>query len=338
MMKNRFTNAGVNAIIILAAWLLIPMSLHAESWQEISASAFTNAEIVWQVPSNALPQTLWVYRRLLPRVFAASVISNAVVLGSLEKRGFPKSSTNDFFISQEVSPDWPAPIPTLLGIVPKDAYLYFSIPSYAPLVAQNTPDDKTILLLAIKDALLLGLSQKELTRNNFYTHWSGTEASGSIFGRGVFFPRQLEGISFFSAASNGDGAEGFSIEFGEHGKIQAFSVRWSDLQHYKSERIATTGELTRCIRAHKAIVMPNFKDNDFAWLKSLTKAKRLTIIKITPYYGEGIFGEIQANDIPCQYATPFVELEAVADIGDAHIPVKIVSPILSPEVARLLKL
>jgi hypothetical protein len=313
------------------------MGLYAQSWQDVSASAFTNAEIVWQVPSNALPKTMWVYHRLLPHVFPASVISNAVVLGSLQKRGFPKPSTNDFFISQEEPPNWPAPIPTLFGILPKDAYMYFSGATFTPVLTTDIPDDETIKTLARGYAPRLGIPSAQLTHGKFRNHMGDDESATTIFGRSVFFPRQLDGIDFFSADDSGDSAEGFSIEFGSHANVQAFSVRWSDLQRYKNERIASEGDITRCILAHKAIVMPNLKSNDFAWLKSLAKARRLTVLKSTPYYGEGMFGNVPADDKPSEYAVPFVELEAVADIGDAHIPVKIISPILSAEVARLLK-
>ena len=335
-MKCRFTGAVVNAVIILTVWLLIPMGLHAETWQDVSASTFTNTEIVWQVPSNALPKTLWVYHRLLPHVFAASVISNAVVLGSLEKRGFPKPSTNDFFISQEVPPDWPAPVPTLLGIVPKDAYLYYSVASYAPLSPQDIPNDKAIMSLARQDAPRLNLTPAELTQSRIYTHWSDTDASRSVCGRGVFFPRQLDGISFFSADDNGDGAEGFSIEFGGHGKVQAFSVRWSEVEHYKNERTASLDEITRCIRAHKTIVMPNFQPDDFIQLRNLAATKKLTITKVTPYYGEGLFGDVPTNDVPYGFATPFAKLDAVADFGTSNVTVRLLSPIIASEANRLL--
>ena len=338
MMKNLFTQAGVNAVIILVAWLLIPKCLHAESWQTVSASAFTNAEIVWQVPSNALPKTLWVYRRLLPHVFPASVISNAIVLGSLQKHGIPRPSTNDFYILQEVPPNWPGPIGTLFGMLPKDAYMYFSGAGFALVPARDIPDDETVRALARSYAPRLGVASVELSHGKFHNHMGDDETGTTIFGRSVFFPRQLDGIDFFSADGSGDSAEGFAMEFGSHAKVQAFSVRWSDMQHYKNERIASAGEISRCILAHKAIVMPNFKPDDFAMLKGLAAASKLTILKITPYYGEGMFGEIQTNDVPCEYATPFAELQAIADVGDKHVPVKILSPILSVEVAKLLKL
>jgi hypothetical protein len=310
---------------------------HAQGWQDVSASAFTNAQIVWQVPSNALPKTLWVYRRLLPHVFSASVISNAIVLGSLEKHGIPRPSTNDFYILPEVPPNWPGSIAPLFGMLPKDAYMYFSGTGFAAVSAKELPDDETIKTLTRCYAPRLGVGSAELTHATLHYHLGDDDSAPTIFGRSVFFPRQLDGIDFFSADGSGDSAEGFSMEFGAHGKLQAFSVRWSDMQHYKNERIASVGDLTRCILAHKAIVMPNFRPDDFAMLKELARASKLTILKITSYYGEGVFGEVPTNDVPCEYAKPFAELEAVADIGDKHVTVKILSPILSAEVARLLK-
>jgi hypothetical protein len=324
----------------LAAFLTTAFcaSADAQSWQELSSNLFTNAEIVWQAPTNALPKNLWVYHRLLPHIFPATVISNAVVLGSLQKRGFPKPSTNDFFILQEVPPDWPAPIPTLLGIRPADANLYFSIANFAPVSQKEIPDDETIIKLARKYAPQLGLDPAKFAQEKIYNHSCDTDqAANAVCGRGVFFSRQFDGISFFSAADDGESAEGFSIEFGERGKIQGFSVRWSDVERYKNERTASPDEIIRCIRAHKAIVMPNFRDDDFATLKKLATAKKFTITKITPYYGEGMFGEVPTNDVPSQFATPFAELEAVADFGNSNAAVKLLAPILSSETSRLLE-
>ena len=324
-----------NLAVLLTATVA---TVNAQSWQELSSNLFVNAEIIWRVPTNALPKNLWVYHRLLPHVFPATVISNAVVLGSLQKRGFPKPSTNDFFILQEVPQDWPAPIPTLLGIRPADANLYFSIANFAPLSQKEIPGAETIIKLARKYAPQLGLDPATLVQEKIYNHSCDTDqAANAVCGRGVFFSRQFDGISFFSAADNGESAEGFSIEFGEHGKIESFSIRWSDVERYKKERTASPDEITRCILAHKAIVMPNFKDGDFERLKKLATAKKFTITKIMPYYGEGMFGEVPTNDVPCQFATPFAELEAVADFGNSNATVRLLSPILSSEVSRLLR-
>jgi len=43
------------------------------------------------------------------------------------------------------------------------------------------------------------------------------------------------------------------------------------------------------------------------------------------------------GDAPPQFITPFAELEVVADFGTSNIPVRLVTPILSSDVNRLLK-
>jgi len=149
--------------------------------------------------------------------------------------------------------------------------------------------------------------------------------------------RQLDGINFFSANDDGDGSEGFVIEFGSYGLIRSFSLCWSEVERFKSEQTASIQEIIHCIRAHKTIVMPNVgEENYFAILKNLTAVKNLTITKITPCYGEGVFGEVPTNDVPCKFVTPFAELEAVADFGNSNTTVRLASPILSSEVSRLL--
>jgi hypothetical protein len=72
---------------------------NAQSWQEASSDLFTNISIVWRTDTSQLPNSVWIYRRLLPHIFPTAIVSNAVVLGSLQSRGFPQSSTNNVFIS-----------------------------------------------------------------------------------------------------------------------------------------------------------------------------------------------------------------------------------------------
>jgi hypothetical protein len=307
------------------------------TWEELSSRIFNNAVIVWQAPTNDLPKSLWIYHRRLPHIFPVTVISNAVVLGSLQKRGFPNPSTNDFFIPEERPPNYPGPIPVVLGIRPGDANLYFSIPHESPVSEKEIPDEKTMVSQARKYAAQLGLNAAMLIHERSYTHFCDTDqTTNNVCGRGVFFPHYLDGVAFFSPADDGEGAEGFSVEFGEHGKIQAFSVRWSEMERYKNEAVAHPNEIIRCIKAHKAIVIPNPREDYFANLRKLATATKFTITNITPCYGEGEFGKVPTNDAPNQFATPFAELEGIADFGYSSAHVKLVSPILSSEVRRLL--
>lgn len=312
------------------------------TWEELSARLFTNTAIVWQAPTDKLPKSFWIYQRELPHIFPAMVISNAVVLGSLQGNGFPKSSTNDFFIPEDKGPNYPGALATIFGIRPSDANMYYSVPNYGAGSGEKIPSDETITTRAWKSAPQLGLDPAQLAQERFYTHLCDSNKNGQVTnhvcGRGVFLSRQLDGISFFSADNEGSGAEGFSIEFGSRGQIRFFSLRWSIVERYENQQTASPQDIIRCIQAHKTIVLPTPDEEDyFARLKKLASAKKLTITKITPYYGEGVFGEVPTNDAPCNLATPFAELEAVTDFGNSNTPVRLLSPIIVSEVNRLLK-
>jgi hypothetical protein len=64
-----------------------------------------------------------------------------------------------------------------------------------------------------------------------------------------------------------------------------------------------------------------------------SSVKNIVITKATPYYYSEAYDE---NDKPQNVACPFVEMEAVADFGNSNTTVRLMSPILSSEVSRLL--
>jgi hypothetical protein len=311
------------------------------TWQELSSRLFTNAAIVWQAPIDKLPRSFWIYQRKLPHAFSATVISNAVVLGALQAKGFPKPSTNDFFIPEDKGPDYPGPIATIFGIRPGDANMYYSRPNYGAGSGEQLPGDEIIATRAWKYASQLGLDSTQLVQEKIYSHLCDSDQTGHatkhLCGRGVFLSRQLDGIAFFSADNEGSGAEGFSIEFGSDGQIRSFSLRWSNVERFGSQKTASSQEIIHCIRAHNTIVLPSPDEEDyFARLVKLANAKKLTVTRITPYYGEGVLGEVPTNDAPSNFATPFAELEAVADFGTSNALVRLLSPIIVSEVNRLL--
>lgn len=333
----------MKTIAILAVNFLTACSALANppTVEELWSHLFTNGPIAWQAPTNHLPKSFWVYQRTLPRIFSATVISNAIVLGSLQSKGFPKPSTNETCIMAE--PPCPCANVCNFFIQPNDAAMSFESPDYKNGSPQGIPNDQVIAKRAWDYVPRLGVDPAQLTQTAFFTHAynvdpTGKDTTNFVCGRGIFLARQLDGVNFFSADNTGDGAEGFSIEFGSYGQIRFFYLRWSNVERYESQQTASLQEITHCIRAHKAIVLPNADEEDyFARLKKLATAKKLTITKITPYYGEGMFGEVPTNDVPSKFATPFAELEAVADFGNSNAIVRVVSPILSSEVDRLLK-
>jgi hypothetical protein len=337
-----FLNPICNTVTFLAAVVttVISSSAAPATLEELNSHLFTDASIVWEANADKLPKSFWVYQRQLPRVFSATVISNAIVLGSLQDKGFPEPSTKQTCIMAE--PPCPCANVCNFSIIPDDAVMSFTSPSYKDASVEDIPGDQVIAKRAWDYTSQFGLDPAQLTRARFFTHLklseeTGTELSNSICGRGIFLSRQLDGIAFFSASDDGEGAEGFSIEFGGSGKIRFFFLRWSDIEPYESQQTTSQQEIAHCIKAHKILVLPNVGEEDFfARLKLLAGAKKLTITKITPYYGEGIFGEMPLNDAPSKWIMPFAELDAIADFGNSNLDVRMVSPVLSSEVSRLL--
>lgn len=178
----------------------------------------------------------------------------------------------------------------------------------------------------------LGIDIDKLVLKNFYTHFCVGEnqnaETNAICGRGVFLSRQLDGIPFFSADEQGDGAEGFSIEFGSYGEIRSFSLCWSDVQRCKSVLTDDPQEIIHNIQSHKIIVLPEVdEENYFGRLENLAHAKKLFVTKITPYYVKGMFGEVRTNDTPSKLITPVAELDAIADFGNSNAVIRIFTPV-----------
>ena len=148
-----------------------------------------------------------------------------------------------------------------------------------------------------------------------------------------FLPRQIDEIPIH------DESEGFSFQqFGNPKKIRCFSLALPNLRRIQNSQAASPQQIIACIRAFKTPSPPEGEETDFfGRIKNLAKARKLTITKITPYYGEGIYGETPTNNEPPKVVMPLAELEAVAVFGSSNATVKLLSPIISSEVDRLLK-
>jgi hypothetical protein len=331
-------NATMKTFAVLAAILAAGFSSSADSVESLdrfSPQFSAKTEILWRAPTNHLPKSFWIYKRLPPRPFSAVVISNAIILASLQSRGFPKPSTNAFFI-------WSAPNPcgmsySIFSIQPASMTISFSSTNQK-LSTDDIPGDEIVTKRAFECASRFGLSQADLIPKNIYfcSNALGCDETltNNICGRGISLSRKVDGFGFYGDAESGSG-DGFSIEFGSHGQIRSFSLMWPLLEPYKKSATATPKEIIRCIREHKVMLAPAGESDYFGQLKQLDLAQKFTITKITPYYGEGRLGEMPANDTPPKYIAPVAELEAVADYGNFKVTGRLLAPIVSSEVARL---
>ncbi|MGB7747563.1 MAG: hypothetical protein WBN75_09780 [Verrucomicrobiia bacterium] len=290
------------------------------SLEDISPHLSTNAQIIWQAPTNHLPKSIWIYKKL-PRVFSVTTISNAIVLASFRDKGFPKPSTNRVVIWDNRTEGEPQP--PYFEITPENGEMSYSLGDRAPDSPQEIFKDEAAVDRAWERLAQLGIDRSQLVKTNV--------ASYGVYG--VFFPRQIDGIQFY------DESEGFSFQqYGSHGKIRNFSVTLPNLQREQNSPTASAQQIIACIRAFKTPSPPNGEEPDyFGRIKNLAKATKLTITKITPYYGEGIYGETPTNNEPSRFVSPIAELEAVADFGNSNTTVRLLSPIISSDVKRLLK-
>lgn len=318
------------------------ISSAAARWNEFSPQLSANTAIIWKASTNNLPNSFWIYRRHGPRIFPSTILSNAMVLASLQSRGIPKPSTKDFFIWEDRGPNYPGPIPSIFCVRPAPATISYWKPHADRGSAIGVPIDSNLVTRARSELSRLSVDPKQVKLKNltssFCTHdEAGRDVPKQLCGRGVFFARQLDGIPFFGTGDDGSG-EGFWIEFGSQGQIRAFSLNWPDLDRLSAHQTASPTEIIKCIRKQKVMFLPQGDEPGyFARIKHLATAKSLIINKVTPYYAEDVFGDVPTNDVPAELVVPLAELETTADFGNSNVSSVVVSPILSSEVLRLLR-
>src|SRR6185437_387233 len=71
---------------------LLPFCVHAGglALSDISPHLSAETKIIWKAPTNALPRSLWTYRKQ-PQHFSPLMVSNALLLGEFKLKPFPKS-------------------------------------------------------------------------------------------------------------------------------------------------------------------------------------------------------------------------------------------------------
>jgi len=312
-------NQAVKTFAVLATILATAFSPCAApiTLEYISPHLSTNAQIIWQAPTDHLPRSFWIYKKS-PQTFSVTTISNAIVLAAFQAKGFPKPSTNQIVIwgdrfEGELDPPY-------FSILPDMGQMLFTLGDRGPQSPEGISTNEAAVQQAWDCLAQLGMNRSQFVKTNAVA-WGGY---------GVFLPRQVDGIEVYH------GSEGFQIQFVKQ-KVVQFCLLFPNLERDKQSQVASPQQIIACIRAFKTPSPPSGDEPDyFGRIKNLAKAKKLIIVKITPYYGEGIYGEAPANGESPQIVVPIAELEAIADFGNSNATVRLLSPVLSSEVSRLL--
>ena len=327
---------------VLATVLSVVVSLAEQSSaapisiEDISLHLSTNAQIIWKAPANVVPKSLWVYK-ILPNTFTDQVISNAVVLASFQSKGIPRASTNRTTLWDHNRVDGDDPLAGWLSILPDIGMIEFGMRNHAAGSSEAIPSDEMIAKRAWGWVAQLGIDPAQLSQGRIQDNGCEYDSKGKIApdgyigGRTITLFRRIDGVDFQNEA------QGFNIEFGSHGVIRSFGLNWPNLERLDNHQTLSPEQIICLIRANKTLVFPN--DNEetfFQRIKSLSHTKTLTITNITLHYGEGTFGEAPKENETPKYVNPYVELQAVADLGNSNIPVKLGAPIVVSDANKLL--
>jgi hypothetical protein len=293
----------------------------------------TNCEIMWGTPTNQYPKVLWIYKTI-PQHFSNEAISNLVALGSLttcdksdedrsrfsaEERAIAKTAS--WFENQDERRS--------LGIFPATGFIRYRDQKADDIhsVIEDVPSEATTQELGLKLLGQIGIPRSELatkpnssdlltfkeirTRGHLDKERRPVKETDS---RGVFFVRQIGGVSFAGIGVGG----GFHVRFFSHAKVAQLELVWRDLQPYKKYAVASPGQIMQWIKDGKAVVIlpDEGKVNP-------REVKKLTITEISPLY-MGALGETRQD-----FTYPFAKLDTIADTGQTNVGVQLYCPILS---------
>lgn len=291
-----------------------------------------NVDIVWNVPSNALPASLTTFK-VLPTVFASEIVSNVIQLCGFkdpERVRATFSAVND---GKTISYTEPYPGKPVFGkslcISPANGFISFSDPTASSLPrvpAEAVPTHEEALELAVALLPKLGISVSDLTHkpaSNQLAYLATATTNGrfdkaqkkvveDVAVRGVKLFRELNGVSFSGPGDCG----GVRVEFGNHAKIRELALAWRNLRPDKRLAALTPAEITQAIRAGKAVIR---RPEDLA---DATAIKKITVTQVRPYY-YGLSGTDRQKTV-----YPYLMLTADATTSHTNLVVTLNCPVL----------
>jgi hypothetical protein len=288
--------------------------------------ARADLDVHWNAPTNKVPATIWIYH-LLPRPLSPQSLSNLMAACSLTAKDETSHGNELNFKSPDgiralhVLPTW--------GII---EYQTTYPRSWTNLV-KDVPSPSKTVKLAKKFLPELGIDVGDLeTKTNSsqpdftvfdmgVTYFVNGKDIHSTEARAVRFRRAVDGISFTSISTGGDG----EIDFGDHGKISKISITWRNMERQKSYPTFTPEMMVKSIREGKAIqgmIPDNLGGIDWPTVKSVT------ITKAEPCYYAG--GDPFS---PSDWLQPYAALWTTVDTGHGNIDVEIDCPIID-EIAK----
>ena len=310
---------------VLFTFFGLLVSARGTSTNEGPAS-LSNVDIKWSVPTNRLPEMLWIYK-VVPQNFSEAVISNLMAVASFtmkdRKPGIPdqppfKDKSILYFENQDGSKH--------LGIFPNLGWIDYNdsaASAGATNAVKSVPSEDETMRLALKYFTMFGIDSSQLSIKpetgelrvfrSLDRRYSYNETTGKgpeeITLRGLSIPRRIDRIDIGGIGAYG----GVNISFGNEGKIFYMSLVWRNLKPYQLHRVISPEEIISLLKSNR-IALPPVVGGD------LTRVKEITITNLTPIY-DGKTGD-EFEDV----VSPFVRADAVANLGHTNVQFQFICP------------
>lgn len=283
--------------------------------------ARADLDVRWNAPTNKIPASIWVYH-LLPRPLSGQAMSNLLAACCFTGKDETDHGNESDFKSSDglrtlrVLSPW--------GVIEYRTTLSRSLTN----LVKDVPGNRQALKLARKflselDIKLSDIGKKENGSNLGFqvfewgaTYFVNRKAIHNTESREVRFGRAVDGISFISVETGGNG----EIHFGSHGKISEIYIAWRNMERDKLYPTVTPEMMVQSIREGKAIqgMIP-----DSAGGIDWRTVKSVTIKEAKPLYFAG--GDPFA---PSDWLQPYAALWTSVDTGNGNIDIEIDCPII----------
>ena len=273
----------------------------------------TNCPIAWNAATNGLPSGLWIYK-VMPEAFSAAVVSNAMRIGHFQMKDVSRTSEAQsplkdkhliycYNLNEYGKARFLYIAPTV-GAMEYGSQKDYTAPVEAvPSSEQTEQLARDVLFQLGIDRSLLG----ERVRNGYDETSTRADRQGNLLGpprvvtRGISFERRIDGIPLSEAWC-------FLVNFGSHGTIEDFKLRWRNLLPYQSHRLLTPAQVLGLIKSGQSVFPPQAA----ASRQEVVGAKAMTVVKLTLRYFNGSGKEW------LDYLYPYADLEMTADFGDRN--------------------
>jgi len=300
-------------------------------------------EFAWSAPTNELPKALWIYKTI-PQRFSDQAISNLVALGAFTVRDQliitdeerAQASPNDLAMGENAQGFESENKKRSLAFLPATGYIIYidqeADDVHCPI--EDVPSEAMTQEMGLELLAQIGIPRSELatkrnssepltfkeprSRGHFDTEQHKLVKEG-IDSRGVFYVRQIDGVTFAGIGVAG----GFHVRFTNHAKVAQLELVWRNLHPFKKYETASADQIKQWIKEGKAVIT---KPDDGK--VSPAEVKKLTITEISPLYAGKNGEELQ------DFTYPFASLDAIADTGTTNIAIQLYCPILTEEIAK----